>query len=563
MLTQFLVNHRKSGNHWMFIYKNVAELARGFTSAFEAEEWGYLVSLWHDLEKYSKAFQSCLGIQTDYHQEEVSFLNGKSRAGPKVDHSSAGAQHAVNILNVKGHLLAYPISGHHAGLFDAINDGPCLGRRLKKELEPWRQGLQKLPKADIPELPLFLKKVSSKAGYFSVAFFVRMLFSCLVDADFLDTECFLDKKSSLARPRWEENPLDRMEHALTQFVERLQEVDGKVNQKRAEVRKACLSAAKRAPDLFSLTVPAGGGKTLSSLAFAIRHAISHGLKRIIYVIPFTSIIGQNADVFRKVFEPLVKEGALDPVVEHHSAFDIGKKIYSRLAGENWDAPLIGTTSVQFYQSLFHNRPSKWRKLHNLARSVIILDECQKIPVDYLRPCLYASKELATNFGSTVALCTATQPAIKKCGDFSIGLDGVREIVPDPTRLYLALKRVRIETIGLQTDEELAKRIGNHGQVLCIVTTRQHARELYDHLQGEGNVAHLSAAMCPEHRACVLKEVKQRVEAGEPCRVISTQLVEAGVDLDFPVVYRSLAGLDSIAEAVGRCNRNGLLATEVT
>jgi len=542
----------------------VANLAAGFASTFGAEDWGGAAGLWHDLGKFSQAFQGYLtsAAADDYHGAECR---------GKIDHTSAGAQYAVSELQILGHLLAYPIAGHHAGLLDAISDGACLGKRLGKEVDQWSHGLDRLPLATPPsQLPGFLLDALSRrrddpvGAAFSFAFFTRMLFSCLVDADFLNTENAMDPERASARPRWPMGILRCMAGALDGFVDGLNPEDTPVNRQRAHVREACLRAADLDPGLFSLTVPTGGGKTLSSLAFALRHAQVRGLQRIIYVIPFTSIIEQNAEVFRKVFRALKEEGVGSLVLEHHSALDVGEEtVESRLAAENWDAPLVVTTSVQFYESLFANRTSRCRKLHNLAGSVIILDEAQRIPVEYLHPCLLALSELASHYGASVVLCTATQPAIHHRNDFAIGLEGVREIIPDPPALHLALKRVQVENLGDQTDDELASRLHDHEQVLCIVNTRRHARELFLHLSHEEETIHLSAAMCPEHRSVLLEKVRARLGSGEPCRVISTQLVEAGVDLDFPVVYRSLAGLDSIAQAAGRCNRNGRLSSAVT
>jgi CRISPR-associated endonuclease/helicase Cas3 len=282
------------------------------------------------------------------------------------------------------------------------------------------------------------------------------------------------------------------------------------------------------------------------------------------VVPFTTIIEQNADVFRRVFAPLTASGYSDPVVEHHSALDVGEEtLASRLAAENWDAPLIVTTSVQFYESLFANRATRCRKLHNLAKSVIILDEVQKLPVEYMTPCLLALRELASGYGATIVLCTATQPAIQRQSDFTIGLEEIREIIPEPRRLYVALKRVEIKDLGEMGDEGLAARLRAEPQVLCIVNTRGHARQLFKQIAEEQGAIHLSAAMCPQHRSEVLQAVRALLAEGKPCHVVSTQLVEAGVDLDFPVVYRSLAGLDSIAQAAGRCNRNGRFERGIT
>ncbi|MHB9095642.1 MAG: CRISPR-associated helicase Cas3', partial [Eubacteriales bacterium] len=312
--------------------------------------------------------------------------------------------------------------------------------------------------------------------------------------------------------------------------------------------------------LFTLTVPTGGGKTLSSLSFALNHALRYGKERVIYVIPYTSIIEQNAAVFRDVLGG-------ENVLEHHSNFaypregqaeteaeyaaGMGEKM--KLSAENWDMPIIATTNVQFFESLFAARSSKCRKLHNIANSVIIIDEAQMIPTGFLKPCLNAVVELAANYNSTVVLCTATQPAIKKI--LPEGISPV-EIIDDPAGLYMSFKRVQVSNIGSVSDDELAERMKGNDQVLCIVNSKKHARLLYEKISGQGTF-HLSTRMCPEHRTKVLETIKKRLKEGQACRVVSTQLIEAGVDIDFPVVYRSLAGIDSIAQSAGRCNREGL------
>ncbi len=535
----------------------VAALAREFAEPFGGGEWGYLAGLWHDVGKASRAFQAYLREATegDYHRAE---MRGA------IDHTTAGAQLAAARIPVLGHLLAFGIVGHHGGLPDTVSDKSCLGTRLQKSVEPWQTYLPWLPEVVTPKLPGFLQEALAhrasepKAAAFAFAFFVRMLFSCLVDADFLDTERFLDASRAQARPQWPSTILERLERALDQFVRQLPGGSGRVDALRAQVRSSCLEAAAQSPGLFSLTVPTGGGKTLSSLAFSLRHAAIHGLRRVVYVAPFTSIIEQTAEVFRQVVGPLREEGLCDPIIEHHSAMEFeDTNATTRLAAENWDAPIVVTTSVQFYESLYASRVGRCRKLHNLARAVVVLDEAQKLPVELLEPCLYALRELASHYGSTVVLCTATQPAIHKRPDFLIGLEGVREIIREPRALNLALKRVTVEDLGVLAARELAPRLTSDRQVLCIVNTRRHARELYRQVadMADGTL-HLSAAMCPQHRSEVLADVRRRLDEGRPCRLIATQVVEAGVDVDFPIVYRALAGIDSIAQAAGRCNRNG-------
>ena len=346
---------------------------------------------------------------------------------------------------------------------------------------------------------------------------------------------------------------------------------GRVASARHEVLSACRNAAHESRSLFSLTVPTGGGKTLSSLAFALEHARTHGMDRVIYAIPFTSIIDQTADVFRRIFT----ECPDGTIVEHHSNLDPEREsVRSRLAAENWDAPLIVTTNVQLFESLFAAKTSRCRKLHNICNSVIILDEVQTIPVSLLEPTLAAIRELTNDFGCTVVLCTATQPALLKSDEFPIGLEHVNEITPDPARLYNALKRVTIQNCGTLSDEALVQQLSEYSQFLCIVNTRPHAARIFSRLTRleeeaclsfdtssssrvkQDHVFHLSTFMCSQHRADVLTKIRQRLNDSLPCQVISTQLIEAGVDVDFPVVFRSLSGIDSIAQAAGRCNREG-------
>ena len=337
--------------------------------------------------------------------------------------------------------------------------------------------------------------------------------------------------------------------------------DDKVANARASVVEDCSKAASLPSGAFTLTVPTGGGKTLSSLNFALRHALTHGKRRIIYVIPFTSIIEQNAEVFRELLAPLGENA----VLEHHSNLSPDQETEaSRLAAENWDAPIIVTTAVQFYESLYASKTSRSRKLHNIANAVVILDEAQCLPVDYLKPCLRVLQELSTHYNTTTVLCTATQPAVAKSSDFLIGFENPTEIIQDTDKLFSDLDRVRVRYRGTLDDPTIANELSAAPQTLCIVNTRKHARKLYEALSGspEENF-HLSTLMCPQHRLQVLATIRQRLKDSQPVRLVSTQLIEAGVDVDFPLVYRSMAGLDSIAQAAGRCNREGKLATGET
>jgi CRISPR-associated endonuclease/helicase Cas3 len=515
-----------------------------------ASEWGYLIGLWHDLGKFAPDWQEYLRSKADMHRNEVS---------GKVDHSTVGAKHAVGTRNILGHLIAYAVAGHHSGLLDAISADACLEKRLQKEIPSYASAPAEILKRNIPKLP---RSIAENIRVpFVAAFFARMLFSALVDADFLATEAFMEPARTALRPRARPSILPEMLKQLDRFVTRLPAPDNEVGRARLTVRSECIAAAEEKPGLFSLTVPTGGGKTLSSLAFALRHAIKHGQQRIIYVVPFISIIEQNAAVFKEAFESLVELDSAPIVLEHHSNLSPKEETErSRLAGENWDAPLIVTTAVQFYESLHAARTSSCRKLHNIANSVVILDEAQCLPVEYLRACLDLLRELTARYHTTVVLCTATQPAIDWAADFPIGLKDVREIISNPTELYQNLKRVEVVHRRSMDDQALKTEIEQREQVLVIVNTRRHAQSVFRSLSESDANFHLSALMCPTHREQTLQTINARLQQHLPVRLISTQVVEAGVDIDFPVVYRALAGLDSIAQAAGRCNRNGRLQT---
>lgn len=536
----------------------VSGLAADFARPFGSPAIAGLAGLWHDLGKYRPGFQRYIRQA----KGEDAHIEGKV-SGPDKTHSTAGALLACDRHGRAGRVLAYLIAGHHAGLYDWNSENTSLEYRLssddaRKELA---EAIAASPASDILNpAPIDLDLRHVPGGSTGFALWLRLLFSCLVDADFLDTEVFMDPDKAGRRGDWPDlqslhDPLDRHLGKLA-----LKSPTTPVNRMRAEVLAQCRAKAAETPGLFSLTVPTGGGKTLSSMAFALEHARRHGKRRVIYVIPYTSIIEQTADVFRAIFG--------DAVIEHHSNAEsapeqeTGK---SRLACENWDAPIVVTTNVQFFESLFAAKTSRCRKLHNIVDSVVVLDEAQLLPPEFLQPILDVLNLLTKHYGVTVVLCTATQPALSTRRYFDArqslrGLDNVREIIDDPDALYHALERVQVRLPGDWNTptswDALARELHEHDSALAIVNRRQDARELWAKMP-EGTL-HLSALMCGAHRSRVITDIRTRLKANIPTRVVSTQLIEAGVDVDFPVVYRALAGLDSIAQAAGRCNREGKL-----
>ncbi|MGN0853440.1 MAG: CRISPR-associated endonuclease Cas3'' [Kiritimatiellia bacterium] len=523
--------------------RQVAELAAKFAEAFQSAEWARIVGLLHDAGKARHSFQAYLA--------QANGLDDAEYDSSDHSHSGAGACWANKLWNGIGRIFAYCIAGHHAGLPDwesGETPNGALRVRLDEEskvlcepsVQTWLERFQ--DRLSSPRPPFKFEKGSA-------AFWIRMLYSCLVDADFLDTEAFMDAEKSNDRGGYPE-----LAQLARVFFERLDDFQRKadvteVNKIRAEIRARCELVAENRPGVYSLTVPTGGGKTLSSMAFALRHALKHGQRRVVYVIPYTSIIEQTADILRGIF------GA-ENVLEHHSNFDPEKETQrSRLASENWDAPIVVTTSVQFFESLYACKSSRCRKLHNLAGSVIILDEVQLLPMNLIKPCTLAIKELAAHYGATLVLSTATQPKLP-------GLESVTEIIPAEMDLFARLKRTEWEFPASgnsrKTWREIADELKEMRQVLCVVNTRRDCRELFD-LMPSGTV-HLSASMCGAHRSKAIAGIKEALKAGKEIRVISTQLVEAGVDVDFPVVYRAFTGLSSIAQSAGRCNREGKLSS---
>jgi len=519
----------------------VANLAAEFAAPLGAAEVARWLGLWHDLGKFSPAFQQYLL------DSEAGLAR---RGGP--DHKALGASVAARHVGA----LAMLIQGHHGALHSPAQAQAWLAERIPA-LDPdglalARRALAALEPAERVALP-----GHAESDPLAADLFLRLLYSALVDADYLDTEAHFAVESAAEKS----SPANIAE--LWTALERAQSAisgrgSGPVAQARHAVYHACLAAAAQAPGIFRLTVPTGGGKTRSAMAFALRHALLHGQRRVIVAIPFISITEQTADVYRRIFA-----GGPHTVLEHHSAavrpeedeLGLDEGAWARLAAENWDAPIVVTTTVQLFESLFANTPSRVRKLHRLANSVIILDEAQTLPAHLLEPILDALQQLAAHYHSTVVISTATQPAFEAIPAFR-GL-AAREIVPDAERFFAALKRVRYEW---HLDPPLAwgdvaAMMRAEPQALAVVNTKRDALALLDAL-GDPEALHLSTLLCGAHRRRVIAEVRRRLAAGVPCRLVSTQVVEAGVDLDFPLVLRALAPLDAIIQAAGRCNREG-------
>ena len=518
--------------------KGTGDLAETFAAEFGAAANGKLCGLAHDIGKYSDEFQLRL------------------RGGKKVDHATAGA---IECFKIKAAFEAVCVIGHHSGLpnvghkdADTTESQTFFGRKLRAE----QGGIPDYWKNWNGHIALPQDYFRPSGRGFATAFYIRMLYSCLVDADYIDTETFMN--GDAGRGNYE--PLSALCDKLTAYISKWNNPTREIDILRQKILNSCIEKASAPRGIFSLTVPTGGGKTVASMAFALNHAVANSMKRIIYVIPYTSIIEQNAKVFRDIL-------GQENVVEHHSQVshelseDADELEYrSALATENWDAPVIVTTAVQFFESLYANRSSKCRKLHNIANSVIIFDEAQMIPSNNLRPCVAAIAELVRAYNATAVLCTATQPAIDEMLLEYSKKESVVELCPDVDGMFEKFRRTSFEKEGRLTTDELVSRLESQQQVLCIVNTRKFAQEVYEALPSEGRF-HLSTLMCPVHRKQKLDEIRERLKSGKTCRVVSTSLIEAGVDVDFPRVFREMAGLDSILQAAGRCNREGKRSAE--
>ena len=554
----------------------VAELAQSYaehiTDYPEFGEIGYLLGLLHDLGKYQEGFQRYIRQQSGLDPT----LNGW-----RTPHSPAGARYAYELKQVGGNqqllkILSLCIGAHHRGLYDDSewrgqviepSDTKRAVANLVKGLKPEASQLEELlHKASLDKVA----KAWSKIDEEDYQLLVRMLFSCLVDADFLDTERFMSPDKSLVRQSAKAS-LKQMRAQLEEYVSHFNR-EGRINEARAAFLEQCRKHGRTAKrKIYSLTLPTGAGKTVSSMMWALEHAIAQGCERIIYVIPYTSIITQTAQTFRDIF------GA-DQVLEHHSDVDAKERLdealeYTKLMTENWDVPLVVTTNVQFFESLYAHRVSRCRKLHNICNSVVVFDEVQMFPPRLLNPILRVVESLHYAFRVEPLFCTATLPVFdkdiladsKRIGhEFFFLEERIQEVVPYDAERFAPFDKVRYhwDLLKLST-EELAERLAQHESFLCIVNSRNDAASLYTALQAQDKssegLIHLSRRMCSAHIQERIEEIRHRLKDGEPVRVVSTPLVEAGVDLDFPVVYRAMAGLDSVMQAAGRCNREGRMA----
>ncbi len=529
-----------------------AALAREFGDVFGLGNPAAAIARNHDAGKFGADFQK--------------YIRGELCR--RVDHSTTGAKYlwenkkTFAEMSVLG---AFCISGHHSGLLDRGTNvseagDPTLLGRMKKEIPGYEEIKKHICFEGSATRDAIRNFISGeKWDDAEWMMLTRMLFSCLVDADFLDTEQFMQGNG---RKRDGFPSLDVLHEKFFEKLSRDGYLQGKtpINEKRAEILKLCIQKGSGAPGLYTMTVPTGGGKTISSLAFASEQAKTHGKKRIIYVIPYLAIIDQTAEVFREFL-------GKDAVLECHSNVNYegsGDAEWERdslaermkLATENWDAPLIVTTSEQFWESLYANRTSKCRKLHNIAESVIIFDEAQMIPVEYLTPCLQALEQLIRDYGCTAVLCSATQPTL---GPYFKKTKST-EIIENTEELYQFFKRVTFQIDGEKTYEDIAANIDGSDQALCIASTKKEAKEIFDRV-ADKNCFYLSTNLCPAHRKEVIRGMRGRLKNGDPCRVVSTSVISVGVDIDFPVVYLEYTGLDGLIQGAGRCNREGKRSAE--
>lgn len=517
-----------------------ARYASEFASEFGMREWGELIGLMHDRGKEKQGFQSYIKKESGYDES--------CKSNDNKNHSYVGAVlvHAKCKHYDVLHWLSNPIAGHHRGLYDTDELDKILLEDVPEEVN----------KA-VPEFRLGMPE--TRPGIKDSSHLCRMLFSCLVDADRLDTERFMSVEK--AQKRDSSVKFEDLKHSLERYLEQFKSDKlSEINKVRQEIQAECKKKSILSPGFFSLTVPTGGGKTISSMVWAINHALAYGKKRIIIAIPYTSIIVQTASVLREIFGDR-------NVLEHHSAVD-EESVSTRatLAVENWDAPIIVTTNVQLLESMFSNRPSKCRKLHSVCNSVIIFDEVQTLPLAFMQPTIDCLKTYVKMFGVSILFCTASQPVFEenhnglgKANYTGLSKGEIRSIIPSSFNLHNRLRRV---LLSIQenpiTVDSLVESLAKHDKVLCIVNSRALARDVYRRMESSGvRLYHLSRMMCPAHILETIDQIKYKLaNTDEPIKVVSTQLIEAGVDIDFPVVFRQMAGLDSILQAAGRCNREG-------
>ena len=522
----------------------VADLASEFARDFGMEDFGRIMGLLHDKGKEQIEWQRYIRSVNGYGNDSAQINSGPH-------HAYVGACIACKQYQSISPVIAQPIAGHHRGLYDHCDF-----------IEATKKGIPHEITID-EAIPCAMPSISNLKHY-DYHHLVRMLFSCLVDADSLDTERFM--LTEQANLRGNHSTLEVLLEKLEVHLRHLRVIaeDNNVNRIRDYVQELCITESKEEKGFYSLTVPTGGGKTLASVLWALHHAVKNGLKRIIIAIPYTSIIAQTAATLKHIFGE-------DNVLEHHSNVNpesiINEQLRERLqlATENWDYPIIVTTNVQLFESLFSNKRSDCRKLHNIVKSVIILDEVQTLPLGFLKPIVHSLDTLQRVFGTSILFTTASQPIL--CGRI-LGanpwasfdaLPSVHEIIPAEAQLHDKLRRVELHFMdGARSYHEIAEELSQYSKVLCIVNTRRDAKEIYDLLPKEGICLHLSRMMCPAHVSATIQKIKEALQAqiDRPIRVIATQLIEAGVDIDFPVVFRQEAGLDSILQAAGRCNREG-------
>lgn len=608
---EYIAHVRENGDRqWLHEHlRGVGEKASANAAKIGLTTQGELIGLLHDLGKYSAAFQAYLGSATGIlNQDEDEDFVDANRLRGKIDHSTAGAQMVWRELEkhapvglIVGQMLALCIASHHSGLIDCLSsDRQSLGddvftrRMLKADershlAEAWSKADAAIRErvefllADsgvVTGLHAWLGRIARRAPGSVVAqqqigLLVRILFSCLIDADRLDTAIFEKPKANRHRPQGDYADWPILIERLEKHLVSLEPCEP-IDHLRQAISQHCLAGATRQRGIFTLSVPTGGGKTLASLRFALHHAARHTnlaqgkkIDRIIYIIPFTSIIDQNAEVVRAILEPrgdAAEQGRI--VLEHHSNLTPEVQGWrDKILTENWDAPVIYTTMVQFLETLFGAGTRGARRMHQLANAVLIFDEIQSLPVNCVHLFNNATNFLVDHCGSTVVLCTATQPLLDKvdASQGAVRLTPNSELMPDVGALFANLKRVDVinqHKPGGWTQEEIATLAQNEtrdaGSCLVIVNTKKAAQAVY-RLCSEGSdvpVFHLSTSLCPAHRKAILGEVTARLKRLEPVLCVSTQLIEAGVDVDFGAVIRYAAGLDSIAQAAGRCNRNG-------